>query len=277
VCLLIALFQAVADAPLIVAANRDERYARPAVTMTVLRDAGPRILGGRDELAGGTWLAVNEHGLVAGLTNQPSAGRDATKRTRGELPLAFAACRRADQAVETVCAALNPAQYNPCWLLVGDRHSLFSIGLTGGSRPEVEQLPPGLHVLENAPFRSPSAKVTQVTGMVAEARAAQARLTRRDAQAGDGVTRENAVTVAAALAAVLSDHRPAGPLPSRGGRIMPPEISAACVHTPDYGTRSALIATVAAAGPPRLRVADGPPCEVPFQDVTGLWTGPALV
>ena len=45
------------------------------------------MLGGRDELAGGTWLAVNEHGVVAGLTNQPAAvGRDASKRSRGEMP-----------------------------------------------------------------------------------------------------------------------------------------------------------------------------------------------
>ena len=64
-CLLIALFQVVDDAPLIVAANRDEQFTRPAVTMTVLRERDPRVLGGRDELAGGTWLAVNEHGVVA--------------------------------------------------------------------------------------------------------------------------------------------------------------------------------------------------------------------
>ena len=76
-CLLIAMFGVVPDAPLIVAANRDERFDRPAVPITVLRERRPRILGGRDELAGGTWLAVNEHGVVAGLTNQPSFnGRD---------------------------------------------------------------------------------------------------------------------------------------------------------------------------------------------------------
>ena len=136
-CLLIALFQVVEDAPLIIAANRDERFARPAVTVTVLRDREPRILGGRDELAGGTWLAVNEHGVVAGLTNQPAPGRDPTKRSRGELPLAFAACRSAAQAVDAVSPGLNPADYNPCWLLVGDRESLFSVGLDGGRQPAV--------------------------------------------------------------------------------------------------------------------------------------------
>jgi len=273
VCLLIALFQVVADAPLIVAANRDERYARPAVTMTTLRSYRPRILGGRDELAGGTWLAVNEHGLIAGLTNQPSpAGQDVTKRSRGEIPLAFAAYRSAAEAVTAVCAELNPADYNPCWLLVGDRHSLFSVGLTGGSRPEVEELAAGLHVLENAPLRAPSAKTAQVTRMVTAERAARLR--------GPGLT-ENAATAADALAAVLRDHRPAAGPGTTGttapdGPARSPALSAACVHTPEYGTRSALIATVPAAGPRLLRLADGPPCVAAFQDVTGWWARSAL-
>ena len=292
-CLLIALFQVVADAPLIVAANRDERYARPAVTMTTLRSYRPRILGGRDELAGGTWLAVNEHGLIAGLTNQPSpAGQDVTKRSRGEIPLAFAAYRSAAEAVTAVCAELNPADYNPCWLLVGDRDSLFSIGLAGGSRPEVEELAPGLHVLENAPLRARSAKTAQVARMVAEERAARVS----GPGTGDPRAGESAAMVADALAVVLSDHRPATaqpgsppPPPSsgvgsgsagdgagQGGLARSPVISAACVHTPEYGTRSALIVTVAATGPPPLRVADGSPCVVPFRDATGLWAGPAV-
>ncbi|HMH90763.1 MAG TPA: NRDE family protein [Streptosporangiaceae bacterium] len=272
-CLLIALFQVVDEAPLIVAANRDELFTRPAVTMTVLRDRDPRVLGGRDELAGGTWLAVNEHGVVAGLTNQPAPhGRDASKRSRGELPLAFAACRSAADAVRDVVPELDPANYNPCWMLVGDRESLFSVGLASGRQPAVTQLGPGRHVLENRPFGTPTAKTAQVTAMVAQV-------------AGAG----GPAAAADALAGVLSDHRPAvdsppasssppappppaaPPAPGATGRVRPPELSAACVHTPTYGTRSAMIITVSADGPPRLRVADGPPCEVPFRDATGLW------
>jgi uncharacterized protein with NRDE domain len=269
VCLLIALFQVVEDAPLIVAANRDELFARPAVTMTVLRERGPRVLGGRDELAGGTWLAVNEHGVVAGLTNQPAPrGRDASKRSRGELPLVFTACRSAAEAVREVVPLLDPADYNPCWMLVGDRASLFSVGLASGRQPAVTQLGPGRHVLENRPFGTPTAKTAQVTAMVA----------RVAGSAGPAAAAD-------ALAGVLSDHRPAAdpppaasppaapPAPGATGRVRPPELSAACVHTPTYGTRSALIITVCADGPPRLRVADGPPCEVPFRDATGLWAG----
>jgi uncharacterized protein with NRDE domain len=263
VCLLIALSGVVTDAPLIVAANRDELYERPAVAMTVLREANPRILGGRDELAGGTWLAVNEHGVVAGLTNQPSpAGRDLTKRSRGELPLAFAAWRTAAEAVERVTDTLDPARYNPCWMLVGDREALYSVGLTGGHHAEVERLAPGPYILENAPLRVPSAKVDRVTALLTDGRELS------------GLTPGE---IGEILEEVLGDHTPAsateiGP----GGRPRPAETTAACVHTERYGTRSALIVTVPAVGQPRLRVADGPPCEVPLLDVTSLWDQPAL-
>ena len=167
VCLLIALSGVVPGVPLLIAANRDEMYQRPADPITVLRAAQPRILGGRDELAGGTWLAVNEHGVVAGLTNQPTGARDPAKRSRGELPLAFAAYPDAKTAVTEVCARLDPAAYNPCWMLVGDRHALFSVDLSGGHRAGVEELPPGRYVLENAPLRQPSAKQQRVAGLVA--------------------------------------------------------------------------------------------------------------
>lgn len=260
-CLLIVLFQVVPDAPLIVAANRDERLDRPAVAITVLRQHGPRILGGRDELAGGTWLAVNEHGLVAGLTNKPSAdGRDPAKRSRGELPLTFAGHSSAAEAVPKVSADLDPARYNPCWMLVGDRQSLFAIAIAGGSQPEVEQLGPGLHILENAPLRPLSAKAAFVRELLSDEQAAQS---------GHG-----AAGTIAALEAVLRSNQPAVPQRrvDETGRTWPPEISAPCVHTPDYGTRSAMTVVIPGSGRPVVRVADGPPCENPFRDVMGLWT-----
>jgi uncharacterized protein with NRDE domain len=261
------MFQVVPDAPLIVAANRDERLDRPAVPMTVLRDRSPRILGGRDELAGGTWLAVNEHGLVAGLTNQPSAdGRDPTKRSRGELPLAFASHNTAAEAVTAVRRELDPAAYNPCWMLVGDRDTMFSIGVAGGSEAAVEQLGPGVHVLENAPLRSESAKADFVRALVADALA--------DRRADD------AAATILALQSVLADHQPAVPEPRTDatGRVWPGSLSAACVHAEGFGTRSGMIVSVPAVahggGVPAVLVADGPPCEVPMQDMTGLWASP---
>jgi uncharacterized protein with NRDE domain len=257
VCLLIALFQLLPEAPLIIAANRDELYDRPAVAMTVLRSDEPRILGGRDERAGGTWLAVNSRGVVAGLTNQPSAaGRDPSKRSRGELPLAFAVHEDAAAAVSEV--TVNPADYNPCWMLVGDRHSLFSIGVGSGTKVEVEQLGPGLYVLENAPLRAHSAKSAFVEQLV------QAKRAEAPGVAG----------TIDALEAVLRIHEPAvsQPRTDETGRTWPPELSAPCVHTPTYGTRSSMTVCVPAGGRPVVRVADGPPCETSFLDVSDLWT-----
>lgn len=260
-CLLITLFRVVPGVPLMVAANRDERLDRPAVAVTVLREREPRILGGRDLLAGGTWLAVSDQGVVAGLTNQPAAGgRDPAKRSRGELPLLCASQPTAQQAMDALTASVDPASYNPCWMLVGDRDALFAVGVGAGSRaPEVEQLGPGLHILENAPLRAVSPKAAFVRGLV-EQRLAE--------QPGAG-----AAAVAEILRSVLRDHQPAVPEPRTDatGRVWPASLTAACVHAEGYGTRSSAIITVPATGLPAMLVADGRPCETPMRDVSGLW------
>jgi uncharacterized protein with NRDE domain len=262
VCLLITLFRVIPDAPLVVGANRDERLDRPAVPVTVLRERDPRILGGRDLLAGGTWLAVNSWGVVAGLTNQPSGnGRDPTKRSRGELPLACASQPTAAAAIAALSADVNPAHYNPCWMLVGDRDALFSVAIGPGSAsPEIEELAPGLHVLENAPLRAASRKASFARGLVERALAEQPD--------------QGAAAAVAALQRVLGDHQPALPEPrtDAGGRVWPAALSAACVHADGFGTRSSAIITVPAAGLPAMLVADGKPCVTPMRDVTALWT-----
>jgi uncharacterized protein with NRDE domain len=117
-------------------------------------------------------------------------------------------------------------------------------------------------VLENAPLRQPSAKQQRVAGLVA---------------ALDEAGPDEAGRVEAGLAAVLRDHQPAaGPQPAGPGRLArPAELSAACVHTERYGTRSAMIVSVGQAGEPRVSVAAGPPCVTLLLDVTGMWTSRA--
>ena len=204
VCLLIALFGVVPYVPPPIAANRDEMYQVPVDPITVLRATQPRILGGReDKLAGGTWLAVNEHGVAAGLTNQPTGARDPAKRSRGQLPLVFAAYPDAKTAVTEVCARLDPAAYNPCWMLVGDRHALFSVDLSGGHRAGVEDSAGPLRA-GDALLRQPSAKQQRVAGLVAALE--KERL--------DGAGLDGAGRIEAGLAEVLRDHQPAtGPEP----------------------------------------------------------------
>src|SRR5215208_1230447 len=131
-CLLIVISGVVPGMPLIVAANRDERRARPAIPMTRLDGVGgPAIRGGRDEVGGGTWLATNEVGVIAGLTNRPLRdGPDAAKRSRGELPLALAGHPTAAAAVAAFGPTIDPRAYNPSWLLVADRHDAFFVDVT---------------------------------------------------------------------------------------------------------------------------------------------------
>ena len=119
--------------PLIVAANRDEWLERPASPMEVLRRRNPRVLGGRDLLAGGTWMAVNRRGVVAALTNRPTAGgRDSAKRSRGALPLLLAQRGTAAEGAAALVQSVDPAEFNPCWILVGDRDSLFYLERSAG-------------------------------------------------------------------------------------------------------------------------------------------------
>ena len=261
-CLLIVLFQVVPDAPLVVGANRDERLDRPAVPVTVLRARDPRVLGGQDLLAGGTWLAVNSRGVVAGLTNQPSGtGPDPTKRSRGELPLACASQPTAAAAIAALGADVDPAHYNPCWMLVGDRDALFSVAIGPASaRPEIEELSPGLHVLENAPLRATSQKASFARGLVERA------MTKQPDRSAAGAV--------AALQSVLGDHQPAVPEPrtDAAGRVWPAALSAACVHADGFGTRSSAIITVPTAGRPAMLVADGKPCITRMRDVSALWS-----
>lgn len=243
-CTLAVLFQAHAAGPLVVAANRDEWLQRPAAPLGVLREA-PRTLGGRDLVAGGTWLAVNAHGVVAALTNQPG-GRDPQRRSRGELPLLLTACASAREAVAVLQSGQREA-WNPCWLLVGDREALFHVDMTGVGPPLPELLPPGVHVLENHPLSPRSAKAARIAGKV-EAAAAAAR-------DGDALL--------AGLSQVLAGH------PSPGAEAL----EATCVHAGPYGTRSASLVLVPERGPPRVLASEGPPCTHPLRERSELWSG----
>src|SRR3954468_2201276 len=76
------------DYPLVLAANRDESYARPTASAAFWTDY-PRIYGGRDLQQGGTWLGITREGRFAAVTNyRGGAGAD-FMRSRGELVLNY--------------------------------------------------------------------------------------------------------------------------------------------------------------------------------------------
>lgn len=260
-CLLVVSSRCEPGLPLVVGANRDERYDRPAGPLQ-LRAGRPRVLAGRDEEAGGTWLAVNEHGLVAGLTNQPSEeGHDPSRCTRGALPLLAARHARARDAIGALLDAVDPARYNPCSLLVGDRDDLYSLEVGAGPTVAVRALAPGRYVLENRPLGTRSAKTAHV----------EAQLDRLPPGLG-------ARRLQTALTALLADHALPEAAPDGDGPSGGEERPANCVHGDRYGTRSSLVVLV---GPeqgrlPEVLAADGPPCRTGFEDRSALWGRPAV-
>lgn len=87
-CLVLFAYRPESDHPLVVAANRDELYARAAMSAHYWDDA-PHLLAGRDLSAGGTWLGVTRGGRFAAVTNFSEEGEPEGTRSRGAIPQEF--------------------------------------------------------------------------------------------------------------------------------------------------------------------------------------------
>ena len=92
-CLILFAYRTHPDRPLVLAANRDEFYARPTRRAHWWEGQPPAgIFGGRDQEAHGTWLAVSRDGRLAAVTNW-TEDKSAPKPpgSRGDLPRRFLA------------------------------------------------------------------------------------------------------------------------------------------------------------------------------------------
>src|SRR5882724_3169822 len=98
-CLLAIFYRMVDDAPLVVGANREEFYARPALPPQIL-DGPVRAVAGVDAQAGGTWLGVNENGLLVAVTNRHQSLVPAQPRSRGLLARELLGCTSTKEAVD---------------------------------------------------------------------------------------------------------------------------------------------------------------------------------
>lgn len=265
-CTLVMLVGAHADYPVIVAANRDEFYAREATSPAVLLE-GTHALGGRDLRGGGTWMGVNAHGLVVGLTNQrtwmpPAVG----KRSRGAVPLGVLECRSLDEA-RAYLRTLDGREFNDFNLVYGDVHGLCcAYGRSDTAALRFDEVPLGVHVLSNEELDAPSFP------KVGRARFLATAQVLADAERGVALAE-----LAPVLRGVLSSHERAPldavPEPPPGSiftRELVQELDALCVHTPVYGTCSATVVALAPDGPAHYLFAPGPPCTTPFDDYTAL-------
>src|SRR3990172_7515698 len=144
-CLILLGWRADPEHALVVAANRDEYFERPARAAAFWDDA-PEVLAGRDLTAQGTWLGVTRAGRFASITNYRNpAERMATAPSRGDLVTGFLTGTNRPSAS---FAGVTPRahEYNGFSMIAADRTSLVFFSNREGVVREVE---PGVHGLSN--------------------------------------------------------------------------------------------------------------------------------
>lgn len=242
-CTLVIAWQAIADAPVVVAANRDEVVDRPSTPPAVI-EGEPAIVAPRDEEAGGTWLGYNEAGVLVGLSNRwTDAGREGD-RSRGWLVRDLLGAESADAAASMVEAAVEADDYSPFNLVVADANAAVVFEWDGGLR--VADLDPGVHAVMNAGwddrFVAVEGREDLVAGQVESAQRLREVLA---VEAGEG-----ADAWLDRAAAALGDHD-----------------FGVCVHGDGFGTRSSSLIALSADGSATYRFADGPPCVTDYAAV----------
>lgn len=221
-CTLALYFQTFADYPVVVAANRDEYLSRPATPPCALQNV-PWIFGGKDLRAGGTWLGVNQYGLVAGLLNRHTAeANDPKRRSRGLLTLDALRSSSARQAAAAV--RRQPAdRYNPFNLLIADAREAYVLFPRDGAL-HTQALGSGVHLLTNMNPNDPECPRIAHSFRLFEAVVDKL---------GDGWQAAGEVTeLFRLLHERLSDH--ATPLDPRADDPR----NGLCIHLDGYGTRS---------------------------------------
>ena len=226
-CLILFAYRVVPGAPLMVAANRDEYFARPAAAAALWADH-PEILAGRDLASRGTWLGVSTGGRFAALTNfrNPATHRNDAP-SRGELVKAFLAGRMSAESYVHGLAR-EAGAYNGFCLLAWDGDRFFFYSNRAEAPLEVQ---PGVHGLANHLLDTPWPKVVK-------GRDGLERLTGLPFSIDDHL-------------ALLDDTVPAGErnLPHVGvDAERERRLSSLRILSAEYGTRCSTVVRIAATG-----------------------------
>lgn len=220
-CLIVFAWRPGQRLPLIVAANRDEFYARPTQALGPWEET-PGVYAGRDLEAGGSWLGIGPNGRFAALTNirDPDQGHGA--RSRGALVAAFL------QGQASVSAYLDDVagqvdQYSGFNLLVGQADQL---GYLNAREARPRLLMPGVYGLSNAGLDTPWPKLLKTR---------------------DGLLANLETPEPAQLLALLSDaaQAPDNALPETGvGQATERLLSSVFIASHNYGTRASTVLIV---------------------------------
>lgn len=221
-CIIFAAIKQHRDYPLIIAANRDEFYARPTEP-SHFWPSPQGMLAGKDISAGGTWMGVTRNAHIAALTNirNPVAQRS-DKISRGGLVVDY--LRQQPLTARHLTTLEKTAErYNGFNLLFG--HYL-NLAVFNSHTLQHEFLRPGVHALSNASLNTPWPKSLKGT---------------------DGLSRyiQQAKHInVEALFKLLRDSTtaPDEQLPDTGVTAeWEKALSSVFIQTPEYGTRSSTL------------------------------------
>ncbi len=224
-CLILLAHKTHPDYPLVLAANRDESYARPTAPAAFWNDY-PHIYGGRDLEQGGTWLGITRSGRIAAVTNfRDGNAPRSSSRSRGELVANY--LRGSQCAANYLAQVTRDAHaYNGFNLIAGDLDELHYLSNRGG---QVTVITPGIHGLSNHLLDTPWPKVERGRKILGE------------------LVRGSAQELIDGLFALLADRTaaPDDALPQTGvGLPRERVLSPAFIVTPAYGTRSSTVILV---------------------------------
>jgi len=214
-CLIVFAWRPGHIQPLIVAANRDEFYARPSLPLAQWPDV-PHVYAGRDQEAGGTWLGVGADGRFAALTNIRDPHQPPARKSRGELVARFlsGSLPIVDYLADVNGRSIEYAGFN---LLVGTRDELWHYN---ANDTDPTRLKAGVYGLSNAGLDTPWPKLLKAKAALAE-------------------VLENPQPEA--LLEILSDPQtaPFADLPDTGvGLATESLLSSVFIASPSYGTRA---------------------------------------
>jgi uncharacterized protein with NRDE domain len=218
---LIVLANDVGEHVLAIAANRDEDYGRETLPAHFWTDT-PDVYGGRDAVAGGTWLGISTRGRVAAVTNVRSFGAKRGAKSRGALCREFLA-GDASALAYAMAVLRSRADYGAFNLLVHDGRRLYYVSHAIEAPMLVER---GIHAISNAALNDRWPKVDR---------------TKRDLREALDLARPDLVEAMFALLAnrdVVDDHL----LPDTGyGLEIERKLAPVFIVSPGYGTRSSTV------------------------------------
>jgi uncharacterized protein with NRDE domain len=217
---------------ILIGANRDERIDRAWDPPGNYWPEYPGIVAGRDRTAGGTWLGLNRHGMMAAVLNrQGTLGPAAGKRSRGELPLLALAEPSLDAATAKI-QALDAGAYRSFNFVIADAaKAILFRGLEAGA-PARQMLTPGTWMVTSGEANDLS--LPRIARHLPKFEAAPA----------------------AAWPALLADNT----APDDSALNIPPDDG--------FGTVSSAVITLSRTAPPVWLFAAGPPNAAAFEPVS---------